>query len=612
MSEYDELVDVLTFLLTKRLQAKLEFTRGLLGDGQQNTDVPDRDGFSFIRPDRSTSKVFEMFNKMAFGVDGTPILIGELPWQPGLIQVVGIDWETYMQVGWDSRFAGLAKHGNEHIWRDGQPGADTFNIFRRQIWPLRTEAVGSGSTSVTVNPYDYINHAGSRRAWPGTPGIDLAAALPASSGSQRYALVYWDYTVSGSVYGQLSVATGTLAVNAPTITPSKPIEPTGAIPSAFVRLVGTQQTVTDLDIVDARPLWGDGSILNVDRAHVSRLYQPDDSAIVVQATNAGNVGIGTINPLAKLDVLATVTQLRLTHTDASKFADFTVDTNHDLTIQPSSTGQVVFQPTTDSLDFFQVLDAGGGDPVLSVDSINERVGISTNSPVATLSISPTSSTDELLEISGATTKSLINVISTITPAANPQILRFVPTITPAGAITTVFGANLSPVIAGSGSDTITNLIMYAAGGTFGGSYSGTVTNLFDYRAVEIIDNSSGAPAVTNHYAFWTQNFTFAANSFGIYQQGTGVRNQMQGTVGIGLLTAPLAQLHIDQNDDSAAIPVALFDQADVSEGMFEFVSTIGVGNAIEAVGAKTLTVTHFIKVKLPGGLTRYQEVGTIA
>ena len=40
----------------------------------------------------------------------------------------------------------------------------------------------------------------------------------------------------------------------------------------------------------------------------------------------------------------------------------------------------VFQPTTDSATFFQVLDANGGTPILNVDSTNERVGIGTNSP----------------------------------------------------------------------------------------------------------------------------------------------------------------------------------------------------------------------------------------
>lgn len=55
----------------------------------------------------------------------------------------------------------------------------------------------------------------------------------------------------------------------------------------------------------------------------------------------GNVGISQGSPAAKLDVLATTTQFRLTHTDGSVFADMTVDASHDLTIAPSSTGQIL-------------------------------------------------------------------------------------------------------------------------------------------------------------------------------------------------------------------------------------------------------------------------------
>lgn len=85
------------------------------------------------------------------------------------------------------------------------------------------------------------------------------------------------------------------------------------------------------------------------------------------------------------------------------------------------------------------------------------------------------------------------------------------------------------------------------------------------------------------------------------------------TPGVGMgIAVPTATLHVDQAAAAGAMPVLLLDQADVSEEMVEFASTIGVGNAIEAVGAKTLTVTHFIKVTLPGPLTRYIQVGTIA
>lgn len=97
--------------------------------------------------------------------------------------------------------------------------------------------------------------------------------------------------------------------------------------------------------------------------------------------------------------------------------------------------------------------------------------------------------------------------------------------------------------------------------------------------------------------------------------GTGVDGINQtlstGSIGIGVKT-PLGQLHVDQFSTTAAKPVLFLDQADISEQMIEFNTTIGIGNAIEAVGAKTLTTTHFIKVTLPGSLTRYIEVGTIA
>ena len=73
-----------------------------------------------------------------------------------------------------------------------------------------------------------------------------------------------------------------------------------------------------------------------------------------------------------------------------------------------------------------------------------------------------------------------------------------------------------------------------------------------------------------------------------------------------------AQLHVKQPSTSGAKPVLKLEQPDVSEQFIDFVSTIGTGNAIEAVGGKTLTTTHFIKVTLPGGLTRYMPVGTIA
>ena len=54
------------------------------------------------------------------------------------------------------------------------------------------------------------------------------------------------------------------------------------------------------------------------------------------------------------------------------------------------------------------------------------------------------------------------------------------------------------------------------------------------------------------------------------------------------------------------------EKGDDDETMIEFAGAIGTGNVIEAVGAKTLTVTHFIKVEITGVGIRYMPVGTIA
>jgi len=73
-----------------------------------------------------------------------------------------------------------------------------------------------------------------------------------------------------------------------------------------------------------------------------------------------------------------------------------------------------------------------------------------------------------------------------------------------------------------------------------------------------------------------------------------------------------AQLAVDQSSAVGALPVLLLDQGDDDEPMIEFTGTVGVGNVIEAVGAKTLTATHFLKVEITGVGIRYIPLGTIA
>lgn len=66
-----------------------------------------------------------------------------------------------------------------------------------------------------------------------------------------------------------------------------------------------------------------------------------------------------------------------------------------------------------------------------------------------------------------------------------------------------------------------------------------------------------------------------------------------------------------QGGTAMNVPALKITQLDVSEEFIEFVSTEGVGNAIEAAGSKVLTTTHFVKMSL-GGTLLYMPIGTIA
>ncbi|MEE9365456.1 MAG: hypothetical protein V3W44_02115 [Dehalococcoidales bacterium] len=252
MAEFHDLVEALGWLLTNKLQARSEYTHGLLGNGQGQTRVPDRPDYSWVRPDRFSTRVFEVFNKRVSGPDGMPVLIGELPWQPGLTQVIAVDWDTYIGVGWGDATPGGHRHGETHEWRDAAPSVDTFNVYRRQMAELKTQSIGSGSASVNVSAYNFT-HFEDVKSWRGQPGLDLSPAMPGTTGTARFVLTYWD-PCSGTS-GFLGVATGTIDVDSPAVVLDRPAAPPGTIPSAWVRLAGGQGSVTEFDIYDARPIW---------------------------------------------------------------------------------------------------------------------------------------------------------------------------------------------------------------------------------------------------------------------------------------------------------------------------------------------------------------------
>jgi hypothetical protein len=253
MAEYNELVQAIRYLVLERLQQQARFVHGLLGDGQGRVAVPGRPDYSYVRPNRSTNVSFEVFNKEVAGPDGWPVLIGELPWQPGLTQVVGSDWAAYNETGWGSNAALVGPHARQHEWPDTAPGTDPLNVYRRSLAEMKSYPVGSGSQSVYVSPYDYDY--GIPKSWPGLPGLDLAAATPAT-GTARLMLTYLDPASNA-----IGAVTGSVGVYSDAVDLPRPTLPTGTwFPSAYVRLYGGQSTIRERDIRDARRLFSGGIV----------------------------------------------------------------------------------------------------------------------------------------------------------------------------------------------------------------------------------------------------------------------------------------------------------------------------------------------------------------
>ena len=90
------------------------------------------------------------------------------------------------------------------------------------------------------------------------------------------------------------------------------------------------------------------------KVRVSEVWESDFGAVALQSDADANIGIGTAGPDAKLDVLTTAgAQLRLTFENEVKFTDFAVDANHNLAIDPTSTGEIKLNATVTVLDEIQ-------------------------------------------------------------------------------------------------------------------------------------------------------------------------------------------------------------------------------------------------------------------
>jgi len=90
-------------------------------------------------------------------------------------------------------------------------------------------------------------------------------------------------------------------------------------------------------------------------------------------------------------------------------------------------------------------------------------------------------------------------------------------------------------------------------------------------------------------------------NYGIYQDGTAP-HYLQGKVGIGTgVTAPAAQLHVDQSSTTGAIPVVVLDQADID---LEFIKFIGSSED----GQADRSLVDAVDMTTPGALVGWFQI----
>jgi hypothetical protein len=551
MAQYEELVQALTWLVTNRIQQKIEYTHGLLGDGNGRVRVSATAGspevdYVYVRPDRFTDRVFKVFNKRVQGQDGDPVIIGELPWEPDLIQVVDLDWATYSDVGWGDDVTTTNRHGTSHQWRDGAPGIDTFNVYRRQFGDLKTYPLESGTMSIGVSPYS-LDLFGTQYQWPGTQSFSLLGAVPSTTGTARMALVYW--SPASGTSGYLGVASGTLGSAAETTILNRPVTPQGAIPSAFVRLAGGQQSITEFNIWDAREPFRPGLSFNTGSYGLSADQIPiaDDSGLYTGSTVE-----------AALDQIG-FNGARVSQVYRSDFSDIAIDVN------------------------------SGGDVLIGA----------TGTATGLLSVYSMSGTDKAFTINGDATTQVMDIDITVSPAGSAQTLRFVPTFNPqVSPVPNLFGINVNPTVGGATSNNISSYNAISLGGSFGDAYGGTMNTIRKLRIVDWSDSSSDSPAVTNQYGIFMNELTFGGANWAIY-----TRDATRSYLGATTNNATAgAKLHIRQGESAEAIPVTLLEQLDVDEPFTKYIGTAAAATLTRSIvdegDVTTATRIGWIKIEI--------------
>lgn len=226
--------------LLNNYEDKRLYQKGLLGNGDGATvDVEGQPQYTWVRIEDNPNKPVPVFNISTRSVYDLPVIIGESPEHPGLMQVLSVDWSLLID-RWEEAY--IPSHRDTHM--RSMDGDDPVDITWEHIIPLSVVATDPTSMRVVVQGPERYVWGKSFKTFNTTVSADMTARVP-GAGTHRYVLISIDAPTN-----MLQYTDGTaVAIALPAVAPDVP---SGAIPVSLIHLTNGDTTITNSMIYDYR------------------------------------------------------------------------------------------------------------------------------------------------------------------------------------------------------------------------------------------------------------------------------------------------------------------------------------------------------------------------